>query len=48
MLVTHPNRMAEDLTDYLTERACVKYMHHEVDTFERMELIKDLRLGSID
>ena len=26
----------------------VKYMHHEVDTFERMEIIKDLRLGSID
>jgi len=41
--------MAEDLTDYLTEQGIkVKYMHHEVDTFERMEIIKDLRLGSID
>ena len=41
--------MAEDLTDFLTEQGIkVKYMHHEVDTFERMEIIKDLRLGSID
>ena len=41
--------MAEDLTDFLTEQGVkVKYMHHEVDTFERMEIIKDLRLGSID
>ena len=36
--------MAEDLTDYFTEQGIkVKYMHHEVDTFERMEIIKDLR-----
>ena len=41
--------MAEDLTDYFTEQGIkVKYMHHEVDTFERMEIIKDLRLGTID
>ena len=41
--------MAEDLTDYLEEHGVkTKYMHHEVDTFERMEIIKDLRLGSID
>ena len=39
----------KQLTDYLTEQGIkVKYMHHEVDTFERMEIIKDLRLGSID
>ena len=41
--------MAEDLTDYLSgKKIKVKYMHHEVDTFERMELIRDLRLGTID
>ena len=49
LVTTLTKRMAEDLTDYLTEQGVkVKYMHHEVDTFERMELIKDLRLGSID
>ena len=42
-------KMAEDLTDYLTEHGVkVKYMHHEVDTFERMEIIRDLRLGDIE
>ena len=41
--------MAEDLTDYLEEHGVkTKYMHHEVDTFERMEIIKDLRVGAID
>ena len=40
--------MAEDLTDYLEEHGVkTKYMHHEVDTFERMEIIKDLRVGAI-
>ena len=49
LVTTLTKKMAEDLTDYLTEQKVkVKYMHHEVDTFERMELIKDLRLGSID
>ena len=39
----------EDLTDYLEEHGVkTKYMHHEVDTFERMEIIKDLRVGAID
>ncbi len=48
-MTTLTKKMAEDLTDYLTEQGIkVKYMHHEVDTFERMEIIKDLRLGSID
>ena len=42
-------KMAEDLTDYLEEHGVkARYMHHEVDTFERMELIKDLRVGAID
>ncbi len=41
--------MAEELTDYLEEHGVkTKYMHHEVDTFERMEIIKDLRVGAID
>ncbi len=49
LVTTLTKKMAEDLTDYLTEQGVkVKYMHHEVDTFERMELIKDLRLGAID
>ena len=49
LVTTLTKKMAEDLTDYFTEQGIkVKYMHHEVDTFERMEIIKDLRLGSID
>ena len=49
LVTTLTKKMAEDLTDYLTEHGVkVKYMHHEVDTFERMELIRDLRLGTID
>ncbi len=49
LVTTLTKKMAEDLTDYLTEHGVkVKYMHHEVDTFERMELIKDLRVGAID
>ena len=49
LVTTLTKKMAEDLTDYHTEQGVkVKYMHHEVDTFERMELIKDLRLGAID
>ena len=39
-------RMAEDLTDYLQKEGVkVRYMHHDVKTIERMELIRDLRLG---
>ena len=49
LVTTLTKKMAEDLTDYLTDQwVKVKYMHHEVDTFERMELIKDLRSGAID
>ena len=49
LVTTLTKKMAEDLTDYLAAKKIkVKYMHHEVDTFERMELIRDLRLGTID
>ena len=49
LVTTLTVKMAEDLTDYLEEHGVkARYMHHEVDTFERMELIKDLRVGAID
>ncbi len=49
LVTTLTKKMAEDLTDFLDEHGVkVKYMHHEVDTFERMELIRDLRSGDID
>lgn len=49
LVTTLTKAMAEDLTEYLTDHGVkVKYMHHEVDTFERMEIIKDLRTGVID
>lgn len=42
-------RMAEDLTEYLHENAVrVRYMHSDVDTLERIEIIRDLRLGTFD
>ncbi|MDF2838391.1 MAG: Excinuclease subunit [Evtepia sp.] len=42
-------RMAEDLTTYLQSSGIgVRYMHHDVDTIERMEIIRDLRLGEFD
>lgn len=49
LVTTLTKKMAEDLTEYLTDHGVkVKYMHHEVDTFERMELIRDLRMGNLD
>lgn len=49
LVTTLTKKMAEDLTDYLHDHGvAVKYMHHEVDTFERIELLRDLRLGDID
>ncbi len=49
LVTTLTKKMAEDLTDYLSEHGVkVKYMHHEVDTFERVELMRDLRKGTID
>ena len=49
LVTTLTKKMAEDLTEYLSnQKIKVKYMHHEVDTFERMELIRDIRTGTID
>lgn len=49
LVTTLTVKMAEDLTDYFEEHGVkTKYLHHEVDTFERMEIIKDLRVGAID
>ena len=40
--------MAEDLTAYLQNAGIkVRYMHHDIDTIERMEIIRDLRLGKM-
>jgi excinuclease ABC subunit B len=42
-------RMAEDLTDYLSEHGVrVRYLHSDIDTVERVEIIRDLRLGEFD
>lgn len=49
LVTTLTRKMAEDLTDYLTEHGIkVKYMHYDIDTIERMEIIRDLRLKKFD
>ncbi len=49
LVLTLTKKMAEDLTDYLTELSLkVKYIHSEIDTFERVEILKSLREGEID
>ena len=49
LVTTLTRKMAEDLTDYLSNYGIkVRYMHFDVDTIERMELIRDLRLGEFD
>ena len=49
LLLTLTKKMAEDLTDYLTElNLKVRYIHSEIDTFERVEILKQLRTGEID
>lgn len=49
LILTLTKKMAEDLTDYLTELDLkVKYIHSEIDTFERVEILKSLREGEID
>ncbi len=49
LVTTLTKRMAEDLTAYLEGMGVrVRYMHHDVDTIERMELVRDLRLGEFD
>ncbi|MBS4021818.1 MAG: excinuclease ABC subunit UvrB [Dethiobacter sp.] len=49
LVTTLTKRMAEDLTDYLRELGVrVRYLHSEINTLERMEIIRDLRLGEFD
>lgn len=49
LVTTLTKRMAEDLTDYLHEHGIkVRYLHSDVDTVERVEIIRDLRLGTFD
>src|SRR5690606_21685356 len=49
LVTTLTKRMAEDLTDYLREHGVkVRYLHSEIETVERVELIRDLRLGEFD
>ena len=49
LVTTLTKKMAEDLTDYLESAGIkVRYMHHDVKTIERMEIIRDLRLGLYD
>ena len=49
LILTLTKKMAEDLTDYLTGLSLkVKYIHSEIDTFERVEILKSLRSGEID
>ena len=49
LVTTLTKKMAEDLTNYLeTTGIRVRYMHHDIDTVERMEIVRDLRLGEFD
>ena len=49
LVTTMTTKMAEDLTEYLTTHSIkVKYIHHRVETIERMQIIRDLRLGEFD
>ncbi|MEM1188587.1 MAG: excinuclease ABC subunit UvrB [Pseudomonadota bacterium] len=49
LVTTLTKRMAEDLTEYLTEHDVrVRYLHSDIDTVERVEIIRDLRLGNFD
>ncbi len=49
LITTLTKKMAEDLTEYLNDLEIkVRYMHYDIDTIERMEIIRDLRLGEFD
>ena len=49
LVTTLTKRMSEDLTEYLHEQGIrVRYMHSEIDTLERIEILRDLRLGAFD
>ena len=49
LVTTLTKRMSEDLTEYLDENGCrVRYLHSDIETVERVEIIRDLRLGKFD
>jgi excinuclease ABC subunit B len=49
LMTTLTKRMAEDLTDYLKEAGIrTQYLHHDIETLERIEILRDLRLGEFD
>ena len=49
LVTTLTKRMAEDLTDYFSDHGIkVRYLHSDIDTVERVEIIRDLRLGKFD
>ncbi|HJC50039.1 MAG TPA: excinuclease ABC subunit UvrB [Candidatus Anaerostipes avistercoris] len=49
LVTTLTKRMAEELTDYMREVGiCVKYLHSDIDTLERIEIVRDLRMGVFD
>ena len=49
LVTTLTKRMAEDLTEYLADHEVrVRYLHSDIDTVERVEIIRDLRLGKFD
>ena len=49
LVTTLTKKMAENLTTFLEQMGCrVRYLHHDIDTIERMEIIRDLRLGEFD
>ncbi|MEP6558451.1 MAG: excinuclease ABC subunit UvrB, partial [Burkholderiales bacterium] len=49
LITTLTKRMAEQLTDYLNDNGCkVRYLHSDIDTVERVEILRDLRLGAFD
>ena len=49
LVTTLTKRMAENLTDYLSEHGIkVRYLHSDIETVERVEIIRDLRLGKFD
>nr|AAN28958.1 UvrB [Corynebacterium glutamicum] len=48
LVTTLTKKMAEDLTDYLLENGSVRYLHSDIDTLQRVELLRQLRLGEYD
>src|SRR5207248_9064746 len=49
LVTTLTKRMAEDLTEYLHEHGVrVRYLHSDIETLERIEIVRDLRLGAFD